>query len=1593
MKTDRPLLSLLLVLLALALWPASLMADTYDDVYGVMTSGQHRLPGSATHLATQQIVKASLEKAGLTVHQQSYTTQVPVPYKLGLSINDQPIHNVQSFGPNGLILPNSNGPIEGPVVYVGQGSLEELKQLDLKGSIALLDFSSQNGHEVFAAGALALVYVGDREATQWKVAKHFSQSSINLPRLYVDRSSLPELKPGYLGGGRFEVASVWEDRLVSNLWALIPGEEGLKFNLGTEELLVLSADLTTFGAIPGYSPDNRSAANAALLTDVAVRLAATPQKRSILLLFTGSHFNQLEGAREFYYVYDKMLNLRRETDTLKVRENIYRLEMKELTEQADVLRGESFFASEPSGARTEVLNNLRRSLRSKVAAFNFDLMGLAAMKRSTPKENVVELAELEEAFDALTATKSIWNDLQRQVSEGALMQGEEGAPFRAAFEELQSTTLAETQKSILEAERRLQANLSHQKLETALQGKTIVAHLEFDFARSDSPWVVDPATVLGIIGNHDRTSVGLYSKTMRAMGDNFDAHADAFGSAPLYLPSTEGFITPSFLSTPQSRYGAITVATGYRVNGLRLSTLGDPILEDGLPLRRDMNLKGLSSPLGSYLTDLSSSAGLSSKSALPKTPQKRQIRYERNGDTYKGFMYQLLQRGSTDPERKAGGALVAVVKQSPIDRVTQVGYSPLAFGRVTHNGRIDIHSVTIDKIKTYGVLFNDDGSVMAISEPKENLSINNLFYTYPSSFVRRDQLGDYGVLVAGPKLLKGANSNKFVNSTAFSDSRYTSIYTDRGEAFKIDVNGLLMTGADKEHTIGYGIAAGPRQIGLDSSSQSLKDYGLLNGHRYEALQSKGIINNSIAILDAESREYGRRAELAQKQGDMGEYRANQSYALSLQHRAYKPLRDLSNDMVKAVVVLMILLLPFSFSMERLLFGFTSIYHQIGGFIGLFLLSFFILYHLHPAFSLADAPVVIFLAFVIILMSALVIYIMMGKFKVEIRAMQGLVSKVHSQTKESSTALASVLIGISGMRNRPLKTFLTASTIVLLTFTILVFASFDSQLGVVETYKGGGSGVDRIEVHRPSFQEIPAAVIHAISTIHGENYQTFTRQAVFQDPIYDGTRMRPRRENLAFNPTAGVHLELSGMTSFENGELKANPELSIFAPLYAKAQGDHPPMMLPELATRELALELGDTFTVMGRTYRFAGTFSAASFDGLSNLDGTKLVPPDFVATAEENPDDQAASNEAKVSQLASVDTNTFLWLDPNLMGVTTPEGIEDFGVINAVNLYPVGNLSASDTATAIARIFKGPVYAKDGEGVRQFFFTSSLQGSGFGEVVVPLLLGGLIIFSSLMGSIVDREKEIFTFSALGLAPPDVATLFFAESAVYSVIGGVGGYLFSQMVAKFVGLLSIYGIFTPPEMNFSSLNSIYTILIVMGLVMLSTIAPAMKASKSANPGVARKWKMPEPEGNTMRFIFPFTVSQHDIGGILSFISEHFKSHGDASLGSFAAQNVSIYREKKEEMAAGESLGIQMEMSLAPFDLGLFQNFKMYSQDSDIPGIMEVAIELERTAGAPGPWIRSNRSFVDDLRNQFLLWRSLPVETVEHYCSQTEASLKA
>ena len=1155
-----------------------------------------------------------------------------------------------------------------------------------------------------------------------------------------------------------------------------------------------------------------------------------------------------------------------------------------------------------------------------------------------------------------------------------------------------------------ELTRLLAHNATARDLAGAVAGRLPVAHFDFDFASDRAPWMFN--TMASYEFFFDKSiDPGSYLMHLSALGTVYRTVRNPAWRAGLMEETLSPYYKPYALSVPVLPSSPVTVGVMLGVPGYQVMTVGDPLDGDAMPAAVPCDLEGLVPVMTAFAGAAADSPALSLRAPFPKARIEDRLDYRWNGgDDYDGIRFMNYSKSSSDTEGPPRRAVLVLRKDNGAPALPGVSRYPAA--RINADGYVSmplLNRATVSAADWVVTLvafgFDPEGRVDRMPEITGGTQIDvarrNLFYAYGG-----------GSMSCGfaPELVPGLVKATTLNARTDSRNRIactlrfaggTQYYTDKEGRIKVlGANGELLLGSTPETPMGEGVPLERAALlALDGISQGASDYWFLNENRLKALRERHIVNDALETLHAESREHLDEAVQARTNLDYSTARAHEVAATCLENRVYSPLRGITDDLVKAVVILLLIAIPFAFALERLVFGFTSIYKQVLGFAGFFLATFLVLFLTHPAFALASAPIVIFLAFVIILLSGITIAIVMSRIRQEIRAIQGLASTVHGADRGGSTGLAAVLIGISGMRNRPLKTFLTAMTVLLLTFTILVFASFTSELGVVETYLGKGQDEERIELHRFSYLAVADEMVRTVQTLYGARFHVFRRGGLYRNPAQGSDRaMTPLSpDRILLNRANGRMAGLGAVFGVDAPETGVNARLGRLLPGLTNAAWAHPPVYLSEATAAKLGVRPGDEVMLIGRPFTFAGVFSGAALQEITTIDSTKIVPPDFEATVKNI--EKSAGRSASVEDMEDADAGSFGWFSPDRLAIADLRVLEqawpNYTQVNFVTLYPRGGESdLAGAARDLAVLFRGAVHVKSHEGARRLFFTRAVAGSGFSDVIVPLLLGGLIIFSSLMGSIVDREREIFTYSALGLAPPDVGALFFAESAVYSVLGGMGGYLLGLVVANTLTVLGTHGYLHAPGLNVSALSSVMTILIVMAVVMLSTIYPALKAGKSANPGVTRQWRMPAPEGDLHRFVFPFTVSAADFAGILSFIREHFENHGDATLGNFAARKVELFR---LDDAAGAHLGIRADVSLAPFDLGVFQEFRMYSREFNIPGIEEVVVELERRSGAPGAWLRGNRVFVEEMRQQFLLWRSLPISTVEHYRRQTAESL--
>ena len=172
------------------------------------------------------------------------------------------------------------------------------------------------------------------------------------------------------------------------------------------------------------------------------------------------------------------------------------------------------------------------------------------------------------------------------------------------------------------------------------------------------------------------------------------------------------------------------------------------------------------------------------------------------------------------------------------------------------------------------------------------------------------------------------------------------------------------------------------------------DLTTLNEARLDLLRAVRIHQDSLEALTGIVKDLMASAQ-AGKDRSFDWYFGTLETAAAYSRLVYIPLKKVLNDLVTAVVLLLLLAMPFAYALERLLIGTPHIYRQIGWFAIFFLTTFVLLYNVNPAFKIASTPIIIFLAFAIILLSTLVIFIMVRKLQTEVRRMQGLATTVHS----------------------------------------------------------------------------------------------------------------------------------------------------------------------------------------------------------------------------------------------------------------------------------------------------------------------------------------------------------------------------------------------------------------------------------------------------------------------------------------------------------------------------------------------------------------------------------------------------------------------
>lgn len=866
----------------------------------------------------------------------------------------------------------------------------------------------------------------------------------------------------------------------------------------------------------------------------------------------------------------------------------------------------------------------------------------------------------------------------------------------------------------------------------------------FDFSSDTEPFFFCTRCYEGL-HSWEGMSVSIYTKFFNQFKEIIPTLKLQKSKTPFFEESLKNTtFTPDTMNALSLTYLPHTVSLPLKLDAFTLRNVPGGYDYDEIPGHRNYSLRGLIPAMDELMTVFATSPLFSMHSHIPDTKMttKQLNYYYKDGDPH-GQVFSFLGPDGKEIDGPAAGGL-ALVRPNEYDRIYPIcGFATTAMSQINQIGYVSMPLVSLSRsgswwqelrVEGAAVAFDEYGYVKYIDTPTDYYK---LFRAYGGIHVY-----NYAPLTSNfcgsLNLVNGFTDGKFTNfrTNARVATGEGYAYADRDMKAKIYFyNETFILGSTPEDPIGKGISIEPEDLlGLNVSRVAIDNTIQLNLGRLEKLHKRNIFNGVIEQYHDKAEQHKREAKIARGEDptqpnakvNINLARAHEVFGQTLAIRAYRPLRDTIDDLVKSVLILLILTIPFAFALERLLIGSTNIYKQMGWILIFFVATFLLLYFTHPAFALSQAPLIIFIAFFIIVMSVVVIYIVMNRFKSELMALQGMDTSAHRVSSENSMVLAAILIGVSSMRNRPVKTFLTILTIMLLTFTIISFASFDSTEYVRPVYMGDASGEVRIESFLPQHVDVLMPLCQSIKDLYENDYDVYFRSASYNSPFYM-LAIYPMQTNIIYNPKSTQEeksITLEAIVGFEPGEASRSAKLASLMPKPASIPAGtekYPGVYLSTLTAEKMELKPGDVFYLRNMKVRLDGTFKAADLDSFTYLDNGKAVPPNFQATA--------TAEEAGVFSIfnkAYVDASNFIWSSPDLSLLTDYETANKInGFINAVVLYPKAdrNPDIIKDATSIAEVTFGIVYSNTINGVHRHFMAPVFSASGISNLIVPLLLG------------------------------------------------------------------------------------------------------------------------------------------------------------------------------------------------------------------------------------------------------------------------------
>ncbi|MBO3801847.1 MAG: FtsX-like permease family protein [Candidatus Brockarchaeota archaeon] len=707
--------------------------------------------------------------------------------------------------------------------------------------------------------------------------------------------------------------------------------------------------------------------------------------------------------------------------------------------------------------------------------------------------------------------------------------------------------------------------------------------------------------------------------------------------------------------------------------------------------------------------------------------------------------------------------------------------------------------------------------------------------------------------------------------------------------------------------------------------------------------------------------------LSRSKYELSDYTAfynNYINAWNIASMSYSETMNIMHDIINTSMFFSIGLIPVIFVLERLI-GFSG-YKRLAFLVGGYMIGSILMYFLHPGYAIASNIGVAIISFTVMLLAFPVFYVIISGTLNILKEFRTKIMGAHfSEISKEAVFMLSFSFGVENMRKRPLRLVLTLSTISLVTFSLVSLTAWNLSINpqpITTSYLHGKVPYEGILIRNSQQGQPISSGLYdfVLSRLQGSRYKLTVRSYLI--PMALKPELKPSiniyNKNGSFYPIEGI----LGVTPDESNFFDFNDALTNGQWI---RPGDYDVAIISKEAADSLNLRVGDHISYGGLDLKIVGILNSSKASAFYDLDGNLITPlTSFVEAG-----GTVTYENIAWSRTLIVPYKLSLTLGGRPFSISI---ISDERKLNEI----IDDLTSFTEG-------KYSVYYGKGTNVDVFTLLKRLNLSGIEAFTFPLIIAIFAILNSMLGNVMERTKDISTLSSIGLSPLHIVSLFLSESIVYAILGSFMGY-----ITGLVGIRLIMP-FLPANMepNYSSLSIILSVFFALLATISSSIYPFYKVSRMVTPSLERKWRLTtKPSGNKWNIPLPFEIAPFEVKGMIIFLKEFIEAHQTSLHPEFSVRSsIDMISSKEDDK---EILGISFVVGLPPYDVGIVQNVEILAIKSTEKDTYSIIINLQRMEGPLIQWTKTNYFFVDAMRRQILLWRSLGQREKFNYIERGE-----